>query len=179
MTKDLKIVQPPSSGMLALPLQASFPGSSPQMACSHVPWHDFCLLGPPDPFHFYLLFGNMALIRCHLSVRTSLVKPRSEEVLSPVTAFILRCIHTAHTSLCVSHTLVYMAHTWPITPRNSCVHLPWVSLGSAPGPVLSDQPDSLLFSSQPFNKVALAKYQIWGYDNKSHPCITDEIKEVR
>lgn len=144
--------------MLALPPQASFPGSSSQMACSHVPWQDFCLLGSPDPLHFYLLFSNKALIRCYLSVRTSLVKPRSEEVLSPVTAFILRCIHTARTSLCVSHTLVYMAHTWLITPRNPCVHLPWVSLGSAPGPVLSDQPDSLLFSSQPSNKVALAKY---------------------
>ena len=72
-----------------------------------------------------------------------------------------------------------MAHTWLITPRNPCVHLLLVSLGFAPGPVLSNQPDSLLFSSWPSNKVALAKYQIWGYDNKSHPCITDEIKEVR
>ena len=145
--------------MLALPPQASFPGSSPQMAYSHVPWHDFCLLGTPDPLHFYLSFSNKALIRCHLSGRTSLMKPRSE-VLSPVTACILRCIRTAHTSLCVSHTLIYMARMWLITPRNPCVHLLSISLGFAPGPVLSDQPDSLLVSSQPCSKVALAKHQI-------------------
>lgn len=80
------------------------------------------------------------------------MKPRSE-VLSPVTACILRCIRTAHTSLCVSHTLIYMARTWLITLgtlRAPAVGKPWLCSRAC----ASDQPVLSWSLAQPCSKVS-------------------------